>query len=142
MERTIVLVSCVSGKQSCAARAGELYTSALFRKASAYARQIADEWYILSAEHGLLDPSTVIEPYDKTLNRMRAAERRAWARQVSEQLKHVLTAGDRVVLLAGQRYRENLVGPIRDLGCSVEIPMEGLGIGKQLRWLNQHLEGR
>jgi hypothetical protein len=34
---------------------------------------------------------------------------------------------------------ENLVDPIRQMGCNVEIPMEGLGIGKQLRWLKQQL---
>lgn len=142
MEKTIALVSCVSSKLPKAAPAGELYTSALFTKASSYARQIADQWYILSAEHGLLDPETVIEPYDKTLNKMRAAERRAWARRVTGQLEDILVLGDRVVFLAGKRYRENLVGAIREMGCTVEIPMEGLGIGKQLRWLNQHLEGR
>jgi len=140
--RTITLVSCVSSKTAEANPAENLYTSPLFRKASSYARQIADQWYILSAEHGLLDPETVIEPYDKTLNRMRDAERRAWARHVTMQLEDILVPGDRVVFLAGKRYRENLVGAIREMGCTVEIPMEGLGIGKQLRWLNQHLEGR
>ena len=142
MGRTAALVSRVSSKMSRAAPAGELYTSPLFTKASSYARQIADEWYVLSAKHGLLHPDTVIEPYDKTLNGMRAAERRAWARRVVEQVRDVLPAGDHVVFLAGVKYRENLLGPIKDMGCTVEIPMEGLGIGKQLRWLNQHLEDR
>ena len=142
MERTIVLVSCVSSKREAATRAEELYTSPLFQKASSYARQIGDEWYILSAEHGLLDPKTVIKPYDKTLNKMPAAARRTWARRVVEQLQGVLRPGDCVVFLAGKKYRENLVTRIREMNCSIEVPMEGLGIGRQLRWLNQHLEGR
>lgn len=142
MGRKIALVSCVSSKLSEAAPATKLYTSALFTKASTYARQVADGWYILSAKHGLLHPETVVEPYDKTLNKMPAAERRSWARGVVQQLRDVLRPGDRVVFLAGKRYRENLVGAIREMGCTVEIPMEGLGIGKQLRWLNQHLEDR
>jgi len=44
------------------------------------------------------------------------------------------------MILAGKKYQENLVNPIQQMGCSVEIPMEGLGIGKQLRWLKQQLE--
>lgn len=142
MARTIALVSCVSSKTPEVNPAERLYTSPLFRKASSYARQIADEWYILSAEHGLLHPDTVVEPYDKTLNKMPAAERRAWAQEVLGQLGQVLRPADHVVFLAGKRYREHLVEPIKEMGCTVGIPMEGLGIGKQLRWLNQHLEDR
>ena len=137
MGRTIVLVSCVASKTATANRAGQLYTSPWFRKASSYARQIGDQWYILSAKHGLVDPESVIEPYDETLNTMRAAERRAWARRVLQELQEVLHPGDQVVFLAGQRYRENLVAPIKDMGCSVEITMEALGIGEQTRCLNQ-----
>jgi len=44
-----------------------------------------------------------------------------------------------VVFLAGIKYRENLIGPIREMGCSVKVPMEGLGIGEQKRWLKQQL---
>jgi hypothetical protein len=137
--KTIARVACVSAKQPAASPAGDLYTSTWFKKASAFARQTADEWYILSAKHGLLDPETVIEPYDETLSRMPAAERRAWAHQVLKSLPDVLQPGDRVVILAGKKYRENLIAPIEQLGCSVEVPMEGLRIGEQLRWLNQHI---
>lgn len=139
MSRKVVLVSCVKTKRSVASPASALYTSPLFKKASSYARQIADQWYILSAKHGLLHPDTVIEPYDETLNKMRVAERRAWGRRVVGQLQEVLRPGDRVVFLAGKRYRENLVTPVRQMRCRVEIPMEGLSFGRQLRWLNERL---
>lgn len=138
MDRKIALVACVKTKRSVASPAGALYTSSLFKKASSYARQIADEWYILSAKHGLVHPETIIAPYEKTLNKMRAAERRAWARRVLAELREVLRRGDQVVFLAGKRYRENLVDSVRQMGCRVEIPMEGLSFGQQLRWLNEH----
>ena len=118
----------------------DLYTSAWFGKASAHARRVADAWYILSAKYALVSPSTVIAPYDQTLNRMSAAERRVWAERVLDGLSNVLEPDDHVVILAGQAYRSNLVDPIREMGCTVEIPMQGLGIGQQLRWLNQRLE--
>ena len=139
MAKKIALVACVSKKNPIPMPARDLYISDWFRKASAYATRVADAWYTLSAKYGLLAPGTVIEPYDETLNRMPAAARRAWAGRVSKDLGRVLQPGDQVVILAGIKYRENLIDPIREMGCSVEIPMEGLGIGKQLRWLKQQL---
>jgi hypothetical protein len=136
---TIALVACVGKKTALPMPAQDLYISPWFRKASAYASRVADRWYILSAKYGLVDPRTVIAPYDETLNRMPAAERRAWARRVLADLRQVLAPGDRVVFLAGQRYREGLVGAVRAMGCTVEIPMEGLKIGEQLAWLKQRV---
>jgi hypothetical protein len=51
----------------------------------------------------------------------------------------VLRPGDHVVFLAGEAYRAGLIDAIRGMGCTVEIPMEGLGIGQQLHWLKEHL---
>lgn len=140
MARSIVLVACVKKKNSTAMPAQDLYCSVWFQKASAYAVRVADEWYILSAEYGLVPPDTVIEPYDRTLKEMAAPARRAWARQVLDDLAGLLRPGDRVVVLAGKRYRENLVEPMREMGCSVEIPMEGLRQGEQKSWLKRQLE--
>ena len=139
MARKIALVACVSRKNHMPMPARDLYISDWFRKASAYAMRVADEWYILSAKHGLITPDTVIEPYDKTLNSMPAAARRAWAKRVLKDLVRVLHPGDHVVILAGERYRENLVDSIQRMGCSVAVPMQGLGFYKQLSWLKQQL---
>lgn len=139
MPRNIALVACVSRKHSRPLPARDLYISDWFRKASAYAMRVTDEWYILSAKHGLVAPDTIIEPYDETLNRMPAATRRAWAKRVLKDLDQILQPGDRVVILAGERYRKDLIDPIQQMGCSIEIPMQGLKIGEQLRWLKQQL---
>jgi hypothetical protein len=136
---TIALVACVSKKNPTPMPARDLYVSDWFHKASAYAARVADGWYILSAKYGLTAPDAIIEPYDETLNRIRVAARRAWARRVIEDLKRVLQPGDRVVILAGSRYRQDLIGPIRQMGCTVDVPMEGLKIGEQLRWLKQRV---
>ncbi len=71
---------------------------------------------------------------------MPAAARRAWAQRVLLDLDRLLEPGDTVVILAGDRYRAHLVDPIREMGCGVEIPLEGLRIGEQLGWLKQQLE--
>jgi len=139
MTRKIALVSCVSQKRSRPAPAQDLYISDLFRKASAYACLVADQWYILSAKYGLVPPDEIINPYNVTLKQLPAAERRAWASRVVADLRRVLKPGDHVVFLAGEAYRAGLIDAIRALGCTVEIPMEGLGIGQQLHWLKEHL---
>lgn len=130
-------MSCVAKKRAYAAPARDLYASALFQKARAYAERTADEWFVLSAKYGLVSPDTVIEPYDVTLNAMGVGERRAWAAKVQRQLEPVTRAGDTVVMLAGARYREGLMAALQRRGVRVEVPMEGLKIGEQLQWLSR-----
>lgn len=128
-------MSCAARKKSAAAPAKDLYESPLFKKARAYAERCADGWYVLSARHGLVAPGQVIEPYDVTLNTMDTDARARWAALVAAQLEEVVTAGDRVVMLAGQRYREGVTQRLRSRGVRVEAPMAGMRIGEQLRWL-------
>ena len=40
-----------------------------------------------------------------------------------------------IVVFAGVRCRESLIGQLRQCDPVLEIPMEGLPIGKQLQWL-------
>ena len=49
--------------------------------------------------------------------------------------------GSRVVVLAGRRYREHLVNPMRERGYVGEGPMEGMGIGQQMAWLEEEVHG-
>lgn len=135
MMSRICLISCVSLKGSSPVPAAQLYRSALFAKTRAYAETTADEWFILSAEHGLLRPEAVVAPYDRTLNTMKASERRAWGALVKEQMREMLPPAEEVVVLAGERYRENIVDWLTQRFSQVTIPMAGLTIGRQLQWL-------
>jgi uncharacterized protein DUF6884 len=135
----VALVSCVKSKRTTAAPAKDLYISALFQGLRRYAEVNADAWYILSAEHGLLNPEQIVEPYEKTLNKMGYRQRLEWAEEVQRRLLQVLPEGTEVLVLAGQRYREHLVPFLRDRGFSVSIPLEGLSFGRQLRALNSIL---
>lgn len=133
---SLILVSCVKSKLSCPAPARELYTSALFQKMRAYAENCGARWFILSALHGLVAPDAEIAPYELTLNNMGVDKRRAWGDKVFSSLLPHLKGIDRVVFLAGARYREFLTGPLEQRGVKVEVPMEGLAFGKQLSWLS------
>lgn len=135
---TVYLVSCVSKKRERACEARDLYVSELFRKARRYVEASGCPWFVLSAEHGLVAPGQVIAPYERTLNKMGVADRRLWAERVTAQLAETIPDLSQVVFLAGERYREFLARLLAGRELIVSVPMQGLRIGEQLRWLEQH----
>ena len=82
-----VLISCVGQKTAHPAPAKDLYRSDWFIKARKYAENKGARWAILSAEHGLLMPDQVVDPYEKTLNTMCIADREVWAEKTVRQIK-------------------------------------------------------
>ena len=80
------------------------------------------------------------KPYEKTLNKMKKDDRRAWSHGVMEALEPHLIDVKSVVFLAGEKYREFLEPALRSRGIAVSVPMEGLKSGKQLAWLKACLE--
>lgn len=138
-EKTI-LVACGSKKQKHKIEAEYLYTSSLFRKSRDFARFSNHPWYILSAKYGLVNPNSVIEPYDVSLKNLGSEKRKIWAKNVLNSLKNVDVSGKIFVFLAGKSYRENLIPVLKKLGYSIEIPLEGLPIGKQVSWLMDHVD--
>ena len=86
-----------------------------------------------------LSPSDAIEPYEVTLNKMGARDRKLWAETVLDQLRPHLAGVDEVVFLAGERYREHLEAAVQEGGCAVQVPMAKLSIGYQLQWLSRQL---
>ncbi len=136
--KTIVLISCVSKKLAHRAPAADLYISPLFRMNLAYAWKLQpDAIYILSTKYGLLEPDEVVEPYDVTLNSMRAVEVKAWAKTVLEQLQAKTDLKqDKFVFLAGEKYRKYLLPRL----AHYAIPLKGMRIGEQLQYLKRSLE--
>jgi hypothetical protein len=133
---TIGLVACAKSKRKGALPARELYSSELFKKAIRYSRRNYDRWYILSAKHGLVEPETVLEPYDEALSRKSRLQQETWARSVFQQLLRVIPRSEDCALFfhAGIQYRKNLLETLSERGYRCEVPLEGLGIGEQLAW--------
>jgi hypothetical protein len=136
----LAIVGCGKLKRSVRSAACDLYTGPLFQAARAWAERNADHWLIASALHGLVDPATELDPYDRTLEDMSPDERDRWgfwcqvglARHIDE---HGLPG--RVVILAGSRYVKPLLARTALNGLPVEVPLEGLGIGERLRWFKR-----
>lgn len=131
----LVLVSCVSQKLAQPAPAQLLYRSEWFLKVRKVVESQKADWLILSALHGVVAPDVEIAPYEKTLNTAGVFERRAWAENTLRQLGPHLIGRRRIVIFAGQRYREFLVPALHDEGYEVDVPMANLRIGEQLAWL-------
>ena len=129
----IVLLSCVSKKLDTKSRARDLYVSPLFRYALKYAESLdTDKIFILSAKYGLVGLDEEIEPYELTLNGMKSIEKKVWADNVLKQLASESDLdNDEFVFLAGENYRKYMVPHIKNYN----VPMQGLGIGKQLKFL-------
>ena len=132
-------MSCVGRKQVIAAPAKDLYRSNWFVKARAYAEAVSSQWFILSAKHGLVQPDEVILPYEQTLNTMTISDRRNWAHRVQRQMDPRMLNAALIIVLAGSRYREFLMDYLRHRALTVEVPMAGLRIGDQLKWLGSHM---
>jgi hypothetical protein len=131
----IGLVGCVKGKRLQAAPARDLYSSDLFLGRRAFVERTCERWFILSALHGLVAPSRVLEPYDRTLKDASAAERRAWSALVVEDLKRTLGNLDGLTfeVHAGTEYREyGLRQGLEREGARIEVPARGLRMGEQL----------
>ena len=133
--KKIILISCVSKKSSERSKAWDLYISPLFKKNLSYAQKLQpDHIFILSANYGLVELEQEIDPYNLTLNTMTAREVKRWADHILQQLSEYSDfQRDLFIFLAGAKYRKYLVPHL----THVEIPFEGLPIGKQLQRLSK-----
>lgn len=143
--RRIGLVGCASQKRSVASRAEDLYVSTLFTGRRRFVERSCDDWYILSATHGLVGRTTVLEPYDVALTGQARAAKRRWADHVLDQLDRTVPKMRSVTfeIHAGADYFDfGLADGLVRRGASVEIPTRGLRQGEQLQFYRSHTEGR
>lgn len=136
VNRTVVLVGCGSAKQSGVNRGKNLYTSNYFTLKRLYAVDKGDEWYILSAEHGVLDPDDLVACYDRTMDDV---DDDVWAEMVLDQLPDVSDA--EVVVLAGSDYLDPILpGLLRQAG-KVSLPTRGMELPERMSWLSENVPG-
>ena len=150
-ERTIALVGCTKSKNDHQMPAKELFSkSQLFQLTRLYIEKKGyDAWFIASTLHGLLDPDTIIEPYDYVLT---AKERDQWAQGIATDLQTFLSLKGwdpenvRIDLFINYPSAQALVVALRDVfGDAIKIdrPYAGRGrIGAIQGWLLEEVEAR
>jgi hypothetical protein len=131
----IGLVGCVKQKAIAPRPARELYVSPLFVGRRQYVERSCDQWVILSARHGVVEPLTVLEPYDETLDTASTERRQRWSHWVLEQLAALFVPldGHTFEIHAGRPYWAfGLADGLHAAGATVEMPTGDLPIGKLL----------
>lgn len=136
----LLLVTCVKSKGPGPAAAKELYTSPLFRKERAYSEATGLPWFILSAEHGLVQPDEWLAPYERYLPDTTPSYQRAWGSFVVERLELLMgpLAGKRIEVHASRDYVDAIRNPLESKAAVVVTPLEGLSQGLRLNWYDQH----
>jgi hypothetical protein len=134
----VALVGCSATKLKHAAPARELYTSALFRAAYAYAEKTCDAVLIVSALYGVTEPSAIIRPYDRSLRVFTAREREHWGGRVIGGLLSSFKPPPLLVILAGKLYADALLyGAHWHNLPRPELPLSGIrGCGPRVKWLH------
>ena len=133
----IGLVGCVKSKRASPSPAKDLYTSPMFSGGRRAVESSCDRWFILSAEHGLLGPDTVVAPYDRTLATESRRRRREWSDDVLRALAIRLgpLGGHTFEIHAGEAYYGyGLKQGLESAGAEVVVPTQGMPMGRKLSY--------
>ncbi len=126
--------------------ARHLYSGNLFRAALEHAERTADEAWILSALHHLLDLDEEIDPYNLSLKAYRKREREIWGHRVAVALSSKYGRLEvQLIAYAGREY----IDPLRTalwflrppLKARIETPLGGLMLGERLAWFKRQRPG-
>jgi hypothetical protein len=125
-----LLVSCVYEKAAAPAAAKNLYTEPYFERLRRYAERQAKPWYIISAEHGLVQPEEWLAPYERQA---------VWGSWVVARLG--LLAGDladRVVEIhAAPGYIARIAPGLAEAGATVQVPLADVPWNEHLAWYDE-----
>ena len=133
----VILIGCVKTKHEVPMAAKDLYRSSLFAARRSWAQAQQGPWFILSAKHGLLDPTRTISPYDETLSGKSRAVQRLWASNAVNGLVQYLEdlSNTDIEIHAGGDYYRFLEPMLVERGAQVTVPLRHIvGIGPQIAW--------
>lgn len=134
----VVLVQCTNAKRDGTHEARKLYDeSDYFRKQRAYARR-ADQWFIQSAEYGLLHPGDLVKSYDTHADDLDDPE--SWAEGIAAHLASYVPDGAVIEILGGRAYADPLVPELECRGYEVLEPVRGKQIGERKAWLLRQVD--
>jgi len=135
--RVLVITECTKAKKGydpkIRAKAEDMYQGQLFKAVKNFVNTRGFDYVIVSAKYGLLRPDETIEGYEKVLKSKEDVE--AIREQVESRLKPILGSYDKILVIAGSRYRQAL----RDLWDDRFLTIKSKGYGDLCRILNLSL---
>lgn len=143
--RVCTVVSCGATKRDLepgeSIEARLLYDSSVHTCKDRYGRH-SDGYYIMSAEYGLVRHDTALASYDTTLEDLTDTQRRAWSRDVADDLASVVARRgfDAVVFVGGRTYVGALEDRFDRIPAAVLTPWQTAedvtGVGRGMAWCN------
>jgi hypothetical protein len=132
-------VPCGQTKIDFAAPALELYSGSLFRAYKAYALSLVpkSQVWVLSAKHGIVHSTAVVEPYNLHITDRRAVSREKLAEQITAyglDQKQVLLLGTEPYAIRMRDLIPNCMYMIDDM--KDELPSRDIGYLLQWLWKN------
>ncbi|MFC7393578.1 DUF6884 domain-containing protein [Scopulibacillus cellulosilyticus] len=141
MTEKIGLLATARKKSNTPDKVIDFYKSPLFIKSVQYAQNHYDRFYFYNAKDGLLLPDQIMSPYDVSIKTFTIQEKKRWGQKVIKAFLTYESPQDKLIFLhGGQVYRKFLEPELRKQGYIFEVPLKGLGIGKQLKWYEQHID--
>lgn len=134
-DNPIVIIPCGARKLDRSAQAQRMYIGSYHKMCQRYALSLVtpDDVYILSAKHGLLKMTDVIEPYSLTLGQPGCVTSSHIHRQALE-----LDILERpCIAVGGKKYTDLCRHVWRD--CSTPLQQVKGGNGRQMQWMKAQL---
>lgn len=130
----ICFISCGAAKMKIRCTAANMYIGSVFLKSKFYAEEMFDEYFILSAKHGLLSRKQKISPYNEKLTTKNQKE---WSLKVAAQINESFGIDSRLSFLGGDLYLKQLFPLIKNK--NKEILFGGLQMGEKMQRINELL---
>lgn len=119
----VLLVASDGERVLVPAPAREIFRADDFQSTRLRAQGRGARWYVLSAEHGLLDPAEWVSPDSRALGDLSPHFRQVWAEWVLARLESLegAVAGRRVHVVAPHAYVGPLAAVLQDAGAEVSV---------------------
>jgi hypothetical protein len=139
-DRTLVLAGCGKSKTDTQVPAKDLYTSGYFSLKRTHG-EYADKWRIISAEHGLLHPETVVAPYETEWSDLSDKEEAELVDSIVANLQPLLEDIDTIIFLAGKNYRYPVIEALDHDDVVIVEPFEQtIGFNDQMKFMSNEAD--
>lgn len=127
----IGIIGCGKRKGTRPTEAQYLYTGTLFTLCRRFIAKRTSRWFILSAKHGLVDPGTIMTPYDLKVSDLTKPEIEALSAKVVRKLMMIMKPEDEILSLASGPYTNKLI----KVPNRINQPLAGMAIGRRMQFL-------
>ena len=140
MSSIFLIIGCSGQKNKYSSKSEDLYCSARFLAAKAIAKHIGSERRILSAKHGLIRNSEIVEPYDLSILELSPDDHIAWAKENAQRILKLTKDVDHIVYIGDELYFAEIKKILEKKRNNIFLPLGNVDKKNSVSWLNSWLE--